>query len=136
MANSSTVAGIIVVAVVGIIVIFLVLSRIAPRTEEPTFDNDNEASILNEGQPEATFDIDKEISILNEGRQDFAKFSLREADWEVSKKQSEAIEITFVELKDWNEFKENLKQASNIICIDEESRVIWYGMYHVVYIYY
>ena len=109
MAISSTVAGIIVMAVVGIIVIFLFLSRLAPRTEE------------------ATFDIDKEISILNEGRQDFAKFSLREADWEVSKKQSEAIEITFVELKDWNEFKENLKQASNIICIDEESRVI-YGM--------
>ena len=118
MAKSSIIAGIIVVAVVGIILIFLVLSMIAPRTEEPTFD------------------IDKEISILNEGRPAFAKFSLREADWEVSKKQSEAIGITFVELKDWNEFKENLKQASNIICIDEESRVIWYGMYHVVYIYY
>lgn len=118
MVNSSTAAGIIVVAVVGIIVLVLALSVIAPRTEEPKFD------------------IDKEISILNEERPAWTKFSLREADWEDSKEQSEAIGITFVELKDWNEFKENLKQSTNIISIDKESRVIWYGMYHVVYMYY
>ena len=118
MANFSTAAGIIVVAVVGIVVLVLVLSVIAPQPEEPEFD------------------IDKEISILNEDRPDWAKLSLREADWEESKEHSEAIGITFAEVEDWNEFKENLIQSTLVISIDKESRVIWYGKYHVVYMYY
>jgi len=126
MVDSSTAAAIIVVAVVGIIVLVLVLSVIAPQPEEPTAPQPEE--------PE--FDIDKEISILNEDRPAWAKFSLREADWEESKERSEAIGITFAELKDWNEFKENLIQSTLKISIDKESRVIWYGKYHVVYMYY
>jgi hypothetical protein len=82
MVDSSTAAAIIVVAVVGIIVLVLVLSVIAPRREEPKFD------------------IEKEIAILNKDRPAFAKFSLREADWEESKEQSEAHGTTFVEVKD------------------------------------
>jgi len=118
MVTSSTAAGIVVVAVVGIVALVLVLSVIAPQPEEQKFD------------------IDKEISILNEDRPDWAQFSLREADWEESKEQSEAIGITFAEVEDWNEFKENSVQSTHIISVDKESRVIWYGKYHVVYMYY
>ena len=47
MAKSSIIAGIIVVAVVGMILIFLILSMITPRTQEPKIDIYEEISILN-----------------------------------------------------------------------------------------
>ncbi len=118
MAKSSIIAGIIVVAVVGMILIFLILSMITPRTQEPKID------------------IYEEISILNEGRESWNKYTLYEADWKVWKNQSEAIDIACVEMKDWDEFKENLKQSTFLIGIDEENRVIWYGKYLIIYVYY
>jgi hypothetical protein len=134
MINFSTVTGIIDVALVGIIVLVLVLSVIEPQPEEPIVPQPDESGVP---QPdEAKFDIDKEISILNEDRPAWAQFSLREADWEESRERSEALEITLAEVEDWNEFKENLVQSTFIISVDKESRVIWYGKYHVVYMYY
>jgi hypothetical protein len=135
MVNSSTAAGIINVAIVGIIVLVLVLSVIEPQPEEPIESQPDEPRVP---QPdESKFDIDKEISILNEDRPAWATFSLYEADWEESKERSEALEITFEEVEDWNEFKEKLWiQSTFKIGVDRESRVIWWGKYHVVYMYY
>lgn len=118
MAKSSIIAGIIVVAVVGMILIFLILSMITPRTQEPKID------------------IYEEISILNEGRESWDKYTLHESDWKVWKNQSEALGFTFVEMNNWDEFKENLKQMTRSICIDDENRVIWYGKYLIIYVYY
>jgi len=119
VAKSSIIAGIIVVIVVGMILIFLILSMMTPRTQEPKFD------------------IYEEISILNEEfSESWQKYTLHEADWKVRKNQSEAIGITFVEMSNWDEFKENLKQSTRLIYTDEENRVIWYGKYHIIYLYY
>ena len=46
MAKSSIIAGIIVVIVVGMVLIFLIISMITPRTQEPKFDIYEEISIL------------------------------------------------------------------------------------------
>ena len=119
MAKSSIIAGIIVVIAVGMILFFLILSMITPRTQEPKFD------------------IYEEISILNEEfSESWQKYTLHEADWKVRKNQSEAIGITFVEMNNWDEFKENLKQSTRSIYLDEENRIICYGKYHIIYVYY
>ena len=136
MAKSSIVAGFVAVAIVSVIVVVLVFSMMVPGTEEPALDIDKNASSLDEGWPDPEFDLEKVVSILNEKRPAFAQFSIHEADWEVSKEQIEEIAITFVELEDWDEFKASLVQSTHIISVDEESRVIWYGKYHVIYIFY
>lgn len=77
---------------------------------------------------EETFDIRAEIAKLQSERPSWDQYSILEYDWKVWKRQAEAAGSTFVEMNNWDEFKESLNQNSHVwvLTLDEENRVIWY----------
>jgi len=82
-----------------------------------------------------SFDIHEEIEILNEGRTN--KFTVVEADWLEFRQGLDGADRALYERQNsWDDFKDSLElkfPKMNFLSLDENNRVIWYGMLPTIY---
>jgi hypothetical protein len=82
-----------------------------------------------------SFDIHKEIEILNEDRTN--KFTIVADDWLELKQGQTGSDYALYERKNsWSDFKESLESTRptpNYLSLDENNKVIWYGILPVTY---
>lgn len=82
-----------------------------------------------------SFDIHKEIEGLNEDRTN--KYTIVESDWLDFKQGIIGSDWQLFDSQDnWNDFKECLKSnppTQNTLRLDENNRVIWYGILPTIY---
>lgn len=87
--------------------------------------------------PKNKFDIHGKIAILNSGRSSWEKYSVKEYDWRVWKKQWEASGGGLVKMDNWDDFKESLNQNPQVwlLMLDEGNKAIWYRPSSAIVVY-
>jgi len=111
-----TIVGLILIGILALSMFTIFILRYQPTTEE-------------------TFDILEEIAKLRTNYGE--KYSVEEYDWKVWSKQFEASGGTLVEMENWDEFKESLRQNLYVdfLMLDEENKVIWYRPASAIVVY-
>ena len=84
-------------------------------------------SLLYKNPPD--FDIYEQIGLLNSEKDENDKYVIETMDWNVLKKQADAVGIVSIEMDSWNEFKESLRQHSIFVRelgLDDMYGVVWF----------
>jgi len=89
---------------------------------------------------EPMFNIQKAISNLNKGRSKYDMYSISEYDWSVWTRQFKAGGGVLIEMDNWEQFKESLRQNRFVylLMLDQDNKKIWYrtSSTHVVFLNY
>ena len=86
-----------------------------------------QSSLLNKKPPD--FDIYEQIERINSEKDEDEKYLIETMDWNVLKKQADAVGIVSVEMDSWDEFKESLRQQGIFVRelgLDDQHGVVWF----------
>jgi flagellar basal body-associated protein FliL len=86
-----------------------------------------QSSLLYKKPPD--FDIYEQIERLNSEKDEHDKYVIETMDWNVLKKQADAVGIVSIEMGSWDEFKESLRQHEIFVrelSLDDMHGIVWF----------
>ena len=86
-----------------------------------------QSSLLYKKPPD--FDIYEQIERLNSEKDERDKYVIETMDWNVLKKQADAVGIVSIEMDSWDEFKESLRQHEIFVrelSLDDMQGIVWF----------